>query len=145
MFFTLVGPGARDRRELHLAYADTLTGPWRLHAQNPVVVDLAGARPGGTPFVAPAVAVILPVQDCSITYGGAVRFLRFTTLTPHLVAAEHPGTKITGDVFSPTHRDGCHTLAACGELTLVDVKRTVRSWTRHRINLQRHVARLGFG
>lgn len=145
MFFTLVGPQARDQRELHVAYAGRLTGPWRLHPQNPVLVDRAGARPGGTPFLSPDGAVILPVQDCSVTYGGAVRLLRFTTLTPDTVAVERTGPELTGGLFSPTHADGCHTLAQCGNLTLVDTKRIVRSWSRYKINLQRRVARLGLG
>jgi len=145
MFFTIVGPNARDQRELHVAYAQQLTGPWRRHPQNPILDDRRGARPGGTPFVKPDGSVILPVQDCSQTYGGALRFLQFTTLTPDSITFEPLAPRLTGSHFSPTHPDGCHTLAQCGDLTLVDTKRIVRSWGRHKINLQRRVARLGFG
>jgi hypothetical protein len=145
MFFTVVGPQARDQRELHVAYAENLTGPWQLHSQNPVRQDRRAARPGGTPFLTPDGAVILPVQDCGRTYGGALRLLRFTTLTPEHVATELLDTELTGDLFSSTHQDGCHTLSACGELTLIDTKRIVRTWARHKINLQRQMARMGFG
>jgi hypothetical protein len=145
MFYTIVGPHARDQRELHVAYADQLTGPWKLHPQNPVLNDLSGARPGGTPFVTADGAVILPVQDCSRTYGGALRLLWFTTLTPEHIKVERVGTPLTGDLFSPTHQDGCHTLARCGNLTLIDTKRIIRSWSRHKVNLERHLARMGFG
>lgn len=142
MFFTIVGPQARDQRELHVAYSARLTGPWRLHSHNPVLNDRAGARPGGTPFVGTDGCVVLPVQDCSRTYGGAIRFLRFTTLNPDQIACQHlPGT-ITGDLVSSTHTAGLHTLSACGDLTLIDTKRISRHWGRFGIDLQRRVRRL---
>ena len=145
MFFTVVGPQARDQRELHLAYANSLTGPWKLHAQNPVLNDRSGARPGGTPFLASDGAVVLPVQDCSQTYGGALRFIRFARLQPDHLAFAHLDARLTGELFSPTHHAGCHTLAQCGELTLLDVKRIARTWHRSKINLQRHLRQLSCG
>lgn len=142
MFFAIVGPKARDQRELHVAYAQSLTGPWRLHPQNPILDDRSGARPGGTPFLSPDGALVLPVQDCSRTYGGALRFLQFTELTPDSLSFEHLVPRLTGDLFSTTHTEGCHTLAQCGDLTLVDTKRIVRSWSRHAVDLRRRLARL---
>jgi hypothetical protein len=144
MFFTLVGPMARDMRELHVAHAETLTGPWRLHPQNPIIDSRAGARPGGTPFVASDGKVTLPVQDCSLTYGGAIRFLRFHRLTPDRISVERLEPRLTGDLVSSTHQEGWHTLAECGDLTLIDTKRIVRTWARCVVNLQCRVARLGF-
>ena len=141
MFFTIVGPQARDQRELHVAYADQLTGPWQLHAANPVVIDQSGARPGGTPFVDWDGTVVLPVQDCSQTYGGALRFLKFMLLSPEAIVARRVGPTLTGEMFSPTHTDGCHTLARCGDLTLVDTKRVAHEWSRHWVNLQRTLRR----
>jgi hypothetical protein len=142
MFYTVVGPHARDQGELHLAHAEKLTGPWTQHRQNPVVTDRSGARPGGTPFVGPDGLVVLPVQDCSRTYGGAIRFLSFTTLTPDRVEAGHLPATLTGDLVSATHRDGLHTLAACGDLTLLDAKRIVRPWGRYAVDFKRRVKRL---
>ena len=142
MFFTIVGPQARDQRELHVAQAEQLTGPWLLHPQNPVVVDRAGARPGGTPFLGADGKVILPVQDCSRTYGGAIRFLRFSTLTPDRIEAAHLEGTLTGGLVSDSHRDGLHTLAACGDLTLLDTKRIARPWGRYAVDLKRRVRRL---
>ena len=60
MFYTVVGPHARDQRELHVAYADALTGLWHQHALNPILTDRAGARPGGTPYLAHDGSVMLP-------------------------------------------------------------------------------------
>lgn len=146
MFFTMVGSNARDQRELHLAHADALTGPWRLHPQNPIVVDCAGARPGGTPFVAPNGRVLLPVQDCSQTYGGAIRFLEFSRLEPDLVEVGRVAGRLTGDMASSSHREGFHTLAGCGDLTLIDVKKIVRSWARYQVDFKRRIARrMGVG
>jgi hypothetical protein len=86
--------------------------------------------------------VVLPVQDCSRTYGGAIRFVRFTTLTPDAIACEHLGSTLTGGLASATHQAGLHTLSACGDLTLIDTKRISRSWTRYGIDMQRRVKRL---
>ncbi|HVT74674.1 MAG TPA: hypothetical protein VHD61_16190 [Lacunisphaera sp.] len=137
MFFTIAGPGARDQRELHVAYASRLTGPWLLHRYNPVYIDRAGARPGGTPFVAPDGIVTLPVQDCSETYGGAIRFLRFPVLEPACIVAENSPVKLTGDLVSATHREGLHTLSRCGPFTLIDVKKVVRSFGRFPVDWRR--------
>ena len=141
LFFTMVGERGRDRRELHAAYADALTGPWRLHEQKPVLIDACGARPGGTPFTDATGALILPVQDCSHTYGGATRFLRFTQLDPRDIRCERLPAAVTGDLLSPKYPDGCHTLSACGDLTLFDVKRVTRSLGRYTIDLQRQFRR----
>ncbi len=142
MFFTIVGPKARDQRELHIAYARSLTGPWLLHPQNPIINDRAGARPGGTPFLASDGVLTLPVQDCSRTYGGAIRFLRFKVLSPGFVSWDYLMPSLTGDLITPTHREGFHTLARCGDLTLIDTKRVMRSWTRWAVDFERRAARL---
>ncbi len=145
MFYTIVGPKARDQRELHLASSDNLVGPWKPHRLNPILDDRTGARPGGTPFLTAAGDLVLPVQDCSQTYGGALHLLRFKTLSRDSVTTERLPTRLTGDLFSATHHDGCHTLAACGNQTLVDTKRIERSWGRWGINARRRLAKLGFG
>jgi len=113
---------------LHLAWAERLTGPWHPHKLNPVRRDVGGGRPGGTPFMEGA-NLCLPVQDCRRTYGGAIRILRFTRLTPDAVEAE------LGPLLSPPagtpYQEGFHTLSACGAISLIDAKkvdRTGRGW-----------------
>ena len=142
MFFTIVGPQARDQRELHAAYAEKLTGPWRLHPQNPLLDDRGGARPGGTPFVGADGLVTLPVQDCRDTYGGALRFVEFVVLETDRIVTRHLPGRLSGGTASPTHADGFHTLASCGERTLIDTKRISRSRTRHWIDCRRRATRL---
>lgn len=137
MFYTIVGSGARDQRELHVAFAGSLTGPWKTHPQNPVLVDRSGARPGGTPFVDGCGRVLLPVQDCSVTYGGSLRFLRFSLLSETQVSCEQLPVQLTGDLAAADYPDGLHTFSACGDLTLIDVKRINRSFGRHIVNLKR--------
>jgi hypothetical protein len=111
MFYTLVGPGARDQRELHVAHAPALAGPWTPLPINPVRVNREGARPAGRPFVGRDGVLTLPVQDSSTGYGGATRLLRFRA---DAAARGHRGRveRLTGDLASDSHTAGLHTLTA---------------------------------
>ena len=143
MFYTLVGPNARDQRELHLAHAPPLAGPWTPLATNPVRVGRDGARPAGRPFVGHDGVLSLPVQDSSCGYGGATRLLRFPLLTPERVVAELDAERLTGDLVSGTHTAGLHTLNGVGAaLTLIDVKRVDRSRGRQWLDFKRRLRRL---
>jgi hypothetical protein len=44
---------------------------------------------------------------------------------------------LTGDLATADYPDGLHTFSACGDLTLIDVKRIDRSFGRHIVNLKR--------
>lgn len=141
MFFALPGPAQRALDELHIAYADTLTGPWTLHAHNPVRKDIATARMGGTPFIHEG-TLYLPMQDGTHTYGGALRILKVTRLTPEQFIAEEV-RHIAPAQFGHAYADGCHTLSACGDSTLFDVKRHDTSRKRFWIDMERRLRRLG--
>jgi hypothetical protein len=121
------GSQAFKQGRLHLAFAESLTGPWRPHPGNPVRIDRSGSRPGGTPFVASDGILTLPVQDCTRTYGGTIRLLRILALTPDRFEAE-AGAAIAPPAQAAPYLDGLHTLAAAGDVTLIDVKRTDRSF-----------------
>lgn len=108
--------------ELHLAYAPTLLGPWTRHHANPVRLDSASTRPGGTPCVLNG-KVVLPVQDCTYTYGGAIRPLTFDELTPERIRT-HAGSPIRRPASYAPYTEGMHTLAAVGDVTLIDTKYT---------------------
>ncbi|KQY81908.1 hypothetical protein [Pelomonas sp. Root1444] len=143
MFYTLVGPGARDQRELHIAHAPVLRGPWTPLAGNPVRVNRDGARPAGRPFVGRDGVLTLPVQDSSTGYGGATRLLRFPLLTPQRVEIEVGIERLTGDLASDGHTAGLHTVNGCGDaLTLIDVKRIDRSRGRQWLDMKRRWRRL---
>jgi hypothetical protein len=133
------GSQAMKQGRLHLACAEALTGPWRVHPGNPVRVDRASSRPGGTPFVQDGV-LTLPMQDCTATYGGAIRLLRIHELTPERFSAEAAAPLQPPETAAP-YADGLHTLSACGDLTLIDVKRTDRSFGGLAIDLGRRLGR----
>ncbi|MBA4215861.1 MAG: glycosyl hydrolase family 43 [Proteobacteria bacterium] len=142
MFYTLVGPNARDQRELHVAHAPALTGPWTPLAGNPVRVARDGARPAGHAFVGTDGVLVLPVQDSSAGYGSATRLLRFPVLTPEQVVIEAAAERLTGDLVSDTYTAGLHTLSGCGDFTLIDVKRIDRSRGRQWLDFKRRLRRL---
>ncbi|MSO99088.1 MAG: formyl transferase [Rhodospirillaceae bacterium] len=105
---------------LHAAFAPHLTGPWTPHPRNPVRLDSASARPGGTPIVVDG-TIILPVQDCSATYGGAIRALHITHLSPDSFDAM-AGNAIRAPHSAGAYTHGLHTMSAAGHLTLIDAK-----------------------
>ena len=142
MFYTLVGAKGRDQRELHIAHAPHLTGPWTPMADNPVRVDRHGARPAGRPFLDHQGRVLLPVQDCSGGYGSATRLLRMLELTPDGVQIEALDWRLTGDLVSREYAAGLHTFSACGPYTLIDVKRIDRSRAKQWLDLKRRALRL---
>jgi hypothetical protein len=122
LFYTSASREPDKMAALHIAYADRLAGPWTPHPINPVRVDSSSSRPGGTAQVVDGV-VTLPVQDCSATYGGAIRPLRFPVLTPDRVEMTAGGRIEAPKGFAP-YVEGLHTLAAAANVTLIDVKRT---------------------
>jgi hypothetical protein len=139
MFHALPGPDDRAMRELHLAWADSLTGPWTAHANNPVRIGFESSRPGGAAFVHEGV-LHLPVQDCLDTYGARVRLLRIDELTPNRFEAVEVRRFEPGGLLE-SFNDGLHTLSGLGEVTFIDVKQINRSaaegWIRNLYKLRR--------
>jgi hypothetical protein len=121
LFYTPALSRAEKFGALHVAFAPGLMGPWKTHPLNPVRFDMSSARPGGTPVVT-ADGIILPVQDCSKTYGGAMRTLHITRLTPEKFEA-----RATAAIHAPSNAQpytaGFHTLSAAGNVTLIDAKK----------------------
>jgi hypothetical protein len=139
LFYTPATTKAAKVGELRLAHAERITGPWTPHPANPLWFDASKSRPGGTPIVEDGV-VTLFMQDCRKTYGGAMRPMRFTTLTPERVEAE------TGEVIAPPpsfgpYADGFHTLSAAGPVTLIDAKRFLVSPGSLALDLKREWAK----
>jgi hypothetical protein len=124
--YARVGRNGASTSELNLAYADRLTGPWRLHPLNPVRTGLRSTRPAGTPVPRADGGIDLPVQDCSRTYGGSVRRLAIRTLNERQFDAEdlpwlEPAPALGRFV------EGLHTLSAADDVTLIDCKLVDRS------------------
>jgi hypothetical protein len=122
LFYTSASREPDKMSALHIAYAYRLAGPWTPHPMNPVRVDVSSSRPGGTAQVVDG-TVVLPVQDCATTYGGAIRLLHFPVLTPDRVEMAASERIEAPAQFAP-YVEGLHTLAAAGPVTLIDVKRT---------------------
>jgi hypothetical protein len=81
LFVNVRSEGDSDYDELHLYFAEALTGPWESHPWNPLVSDVRRARNAGRIFELNG-ALIRPAQDCARTYGHAVTFNRIDVLTP---------------------------------------------------------------
>jgi hypothetical protein len=79
MFATVQDEGGSYSDALHLWSAPELTGPWTPHRRNPVLVDLATARPGGR-IVKRGNKLIRPFQDCRNGYGAALGLAEITRL-----------------------------------------------------------------
>ena len=125
LFYASADRPADKTGALFAAWAERLDGPWHPHRSNPLREDPASSRPGGTPVMLDG-RLVLPVQDCRKTYGGAIRPLWIDRLTPDAFVAEVGAPIVAPAAFAPFDR-GLHTLSAVGDRTLVDVKRRLLS------------------
>lgn len=104
---------------LYVWHAEHLFGTWTQHVRNPVKIDARSARPGG-PFFAHGGVLYRPAQDCSRSYGCAIRINRIDTLTESDFAET-----VVGTIRPPRKRytRGVHTLSSVADWCIVDVKR----------------------
>ena len=65
---------------LHLWSAPDFRGPWTPHARNPVLIDIAAARPAGAILRRANGDLVRPVQDCTDGYGRALGLARIDRL-----------------------------------------------------------------
>ena len=140
MFYALPGPDDRAMRELHVASAEALTGPWTPHPGNPVRSGFHASRPGGTAFELDG-ALHLPVQDCAETYGAAINILRIDTLTPDAFEAAVV-RRFDACQLLDGYSDGFHTLSGDGGATFLDVKGIQQSRAEGWVRTQYKVRRL---
>jgi hypothetical protein len=108
-----------SNQALYAYHAPSIDGPWIAHAANPVVIDVASARPAGQPFSVDGV-LYRPAQDCSRSYGCGLTIARIDALTPQVyretVVRRHAAPTLG------RYRDGIHTLNFSGTLGVVDGK-----------------------
>lgn len=139
MFYTPADSGYSRQSVLSVAYSENLMGSWQLHPRNPVRIIPASARPGGSVFVGEN-GIILPTQDCTMTYGGGLSFLKISTLTPDDFEASVMNRLSTQAPVFQDYSRGVHTLSAMGAYTLIDAKKmAVSPIERLKIDIGYHV------
>lgn len=141
IFYASAASKATKLSHLHVAWADRLCGPWTPHPGNPVRIDRGSARPGGT-AVTIGTRIMLPVQDCAATYGGAIRPLWIDRLDEAHFEAKG-GETLVPPPSAGDYRQGMHTLSVCGDMTLIDVKRIDASLSGMALDLKRMLG--GYG
>jgi hypothetical protein len=109
-----------DCSHLHVFHAESLTGPYTPHGNNPVKIDVRGSRPAGPLFQLDG-AWIRPAQNDAATYGASIRLNRIMRLTPHAFEEEFVAELLPESRGS--FACGLHTIHGVGTLTLVDGKR----------------------
>lgn len=135
LFYSPATSKITKQSHLHVAWASDLCGPWVTHPANPVRIDRQSARPGGQPVIING-RIMLPVQDCSDTYGGACRPLWIDRLNDREFQAEM-GDPLSLPSSAAPYVEGMHTLSGCGDITLFDVKRIDRSLKGLALDLRR--------
>jgi hypothetical protein len=79
LFATVRDGGGSFSDALHLWSAPDFRGPWTPHPRNPVLIDIASARPAGDMIIRDG-QLLRPVQDCRQGYGKALGIARVTRL-----------------------------------------------------------------
>ena len=139
-FYALKGKNNEDIKCLHVMYSKLITGPWLPHENNPVRTDISSSRPGGLPFLSDG-KIILPVQDCSKTYGGRIKLLQINKISNKKFNAEIINS-VSPSLLNRKYRDGIHTISSAGPYILFDVKNILKSNYRLLINLEKRFMRL---
>lgn len=121
-FATIIVPGT-EAVSLHLFTADSLTGAWKLHPASPLSNDVRDARGAGRMFSRDGV-LYRPAQDCSGTYGRAIRLYRVEELTPETYRETFVAEVGPQDVprFAGMPAEGIHTYDRAGSIEVIDAK-----------------------
>lgn len=101
---------------LHLWYADDLRGPWTPHPGNPVVLDIASARPAGRVVLRDG-RLLRPAQDGTGGYGSALTLTEVVRLDPAAYEQRVVARLTAGEGWAG-HR--LHTLNRAGRLEVID-------------------------
>jgi hypothetical protein len=116
-FFTSLVEGQhRAATQLLLFSADRIDGEWRLHPASPLSCDASTARSAGPIFLQGG-RLIRPAQDCSVEYGGALRFREITALDADGYQ-EQPAGLILPDIWPET--SGVHTYGRTARFEVID-------------------------
>ena len=110
---------------LHLWSALDFRGPWTAHPKNPVLIDIASARPAGR-LIEQDGSLFRPVQDCRRGYGAALGLAR-------VVRLDDDGFEQTVDTVLRAGREWpgrrLHSLTSAGGLAFIDGS----AWARRKL------------
>jgi hypothetical protein len=116
MLATVQDGGGAYSDALHIWSASTLLGPWLPHKRNPVMIDIASARPAGR-IISRHGKLIRPVQDCRQGYGSALGLAEITRLDAERYE-QRVDTILRPGPLWPGKR--LHTLNRAGSLECID-------------------------
>ena len=133
MFGCVREGGGSFSDHLHLWTAADFRGPWIPHAANPVLVDIASARPAGR-MVERDGTLFRPVQDCRDGYGAALGIARVTELD-HAAFGQVVETIVRPGPNWPGRR--LHTLNAAGGFEFIDGSGAARWGNPGKLNRRR--------
>ncbi len=122
MFATVRDDGGAYSDALCIWSSHDILGPWQPHRQNPLVVDIATARPAGH-IVRRGGKLIRPFQDCREGYGSALGLAEITRLDEEGFAQRVETILRPGPIW-PGRR--LHTLNRAGRLECIDGSATSR-------------------
>jgi hypothetical protein len=122
MFATVRDEGGAYSDALHIWSAPGLRGPWQPHRRNPVLIDIATARPAGR-VVRRGDKLFRPFQDCDAGYGAALGLAEITRLDDEGFSQRVETVLRPGPLW-PGSR--LHTLNRAGRLECIDGSATAR-------------------
>ena len=108
--------------KLFLFYSEMLlTDKWKAHPKNPIISEIASARPAGKVFTRDG-KIFRPSQDASRTYGNSININEITLLSENEYMEKNTAS-IRPDWDKKIK--GTHTFSHEGQLTVLDVYRTL--------------------
>lgn len=120
--YWLLTSESKNASLLYIFYADSLSGPFNAHTQNPIKVDTNISRSAGRLFFANK-KLYMPSQNHQKRYGGSVMINEVTLLSETEFKCE-PVFELLPE--APYDR-GLHTINFCDGLLVVDGKRRIYS------------------
>lgn len=117
LFATVRDGGGSFSDALHLWSAPDFRGPWTPHPRNPVLIDIASARPAGHMVVRDG-QLLRPVQDCRFGYGTALGIAHVTRLDHEGFAQDIEAILGAGEPLWPGRR--LHSLNSAGGFEFID-------------------------
>ncbi len=126
--FATVQDGGGFSDALHLWSAPDFRGPWTPHPANPVLIDIAAARPAGA-MIRRDGALYRPVQDCRLGYGKALGLARVLRLDGGGFEQKVEVILEAGGSRWPGRR--IHTLNSCTSFEFIDGSGEARRYLRY--------------